>query len=293
LSRLSWKLSIDPKLAEGLAGVYRSYDVVGDIIIVKIPFDLEERRREIGRLLLERNPWARLVLRVAGKTNLDDRTRELERIAGGGPTLTKHREFGAVYVVDVAKVFFSPRLSYERWRVAQQVHHGERVANLFAGAGCFSIQIARQRAATVYSIDSNPDAIRCMRVALESNRLLGRVFPILGDSERVTSAMREIDRVILPLPAKADRFLGIASHMLGRRGIIHHYRECTGSRSECIPRSLRELEGRLSRVDEKGEFEVVGSRIVRSVGPRRWHIAHDILFRRDNMPTAIMRSKQI
>jgi len=280
LSRLSWKQSLGHKPTGDLAGIYRGYDVIGDIIVVKVPHSLEDRRREIGRLLLEHNHKARLVLRVKGETTADARTRVLERIAGGGPTLTRHGEHGAIYVVDVAKVFFSPRLSHERWRVAQQVQPGERIANMFAGAGCFSILIARHRTATVYSVDSNLDAVRCMRLGVASNRLAGRVLPILGDSERVSGSMSGMDRVILPLPAKADRFLGIASHMLGRRGVIHHYRECAGSRSDCVPRSLKELEDHLSRVEEEGHFDVVGSRVVRSVGPRRWHVAHDILFRR-------------
>ncbi len=280
MSRFSWKQSLGQKLPGDLAGIYRSYDIVGDIIVVKIPRSLEDRRAEIGRLLLEHNRSARLVLRVTGKTSPGVRTRALERIAGQGPTLTKHREHGAVYVVDVAKVFFSPRLSHERWRVAQQVQPGERIANMFAGAGCFSILIARHRPATVYSMDSNRDAVECMRLGVTSNRLAGRVLPILGDSERVSGGIAGIDRVILPLPAKADRFLGIATRMLGRRGMIHHYRECAGRRSDCVPRSLKELDDRLARVEEEGHFRVVESRVVRSVGPRKWHIAHDILFRR-------------
>jgi len=280
LSRIPWKQSPGRKVTGDLAGIYRSYNIVGDIIIVKIPRSLEGRQAEIGRLLLQNNHRARLVLRVRGKTTAETRTRALERIAGNGPTQTRHREHGAVYVVDVAKVFFSPRLSHERWRVAQQVQPGERIANMFAGAGCFSILIARHTPTTVYSVDSNRDAVECMRQGVASNRLAGRVLPILGDSVKVCSAIKGIDRVILPLPAKADRFLGIASQMLGRRGVINHYRECAGSRSDCVPRSLKDLEDRLARVEEEGHFEIVGSRVVRSVGPRKWHIAHDILFRR-------------
>jgi len=118
LSPSSRKGLLGPEDAERLRGAYRSYDMVGDIIIVKIPGPLRPRRAEIGRALLRRNPRARLVLQVVGRTRAEDRTRRLEPIAGGGPTLTRHKEFGVTYVVDVSKVFFSPRLLHERYRVA-------------------------------------------------------------------------------------------------------------------------------------------------------------------------------
>ncbi len=279
MSRSCWKRSLDPRSAEELDGIYRSYDIVGDLIIVKIPRHLQERRGEIGRLLLQINHKARLVLQVVGKTTDDIRTRRLERIAGTGPTLTKHREYGTTYVVDVTKVFFSPRLLNERWRVARQVHPGEKVVNMFAGAGCFSLLIARYKKATIYSVDKNPEAMKCMMLGVASNRLVGKVIPLPGDAAEVCIGMPSIDRVILPLPAQADRFIGIAAEVIDQKGVIHHYREAEGRRCDCLSGSLQNLEGVLTQI-EGGEFKVLRSRIVRSVGPKRWHVVHDLLYHR-------------
>ena len=60
-----------------LAGAYRSYDVIGDIIVAKIPRKPGVREGKIGRVLLEANRRARLVLRVAGGTDPISRHREL------------------------------------------------------------------------------------------------------------------------------------------------------------------------------------------------------------------------
>ncbi len=246
-------------------------------MVVKIPPQLREFRHQIGACLLAHNRRARLVLQVVGPTVHGARTRRMEAIAGVGPAVTMHREHGATYVVDLGKVFFTPRLSQERRRVALQVKPGENVLNMFAGAGCFSILIAHTVSATVYSVDSNPAAIECMRQGLARNNLAGRVIPLLGDARQICKEMSAMDRVILPLPLQADDFLEDAIRVLGDRGVIHHYREVRARRSDCLPISSLELGRILEGLGGWGECQVTSSRIVRSVGRRRWHVVHDVV----------------
>ena len=129
--------------ARGPSAVYRSYDIVGDIIVTKIPEESKGREGEVGRALLDANPKARLVLQVVGGTERTTRTRDFRRIAGTGPTSTVHREHGASYFVDLSRAFFSPRLSHERRRISRAVDDGERILNCFSGVGSFSLMIAR------------------------------------------------------------------------------------------------------------------------------------------------------
>ena len=49
----------------------------------------------------------------------------------------------AAYHVDVAKAYFSPRLSHEHERVASLVQSGEVVTDLFSGVGPFSVLIGK------------------------------------------------------------------------------------------------------------------------------------------------------
>ena len=73
----------------------------------------------------------------------DFRVRELKLVAGENKTITKYKESGCVFAVDVEKCYFSPRLLHERSRIASLVKPGETVVNMFAGVGCFSIIIAK------------------------------------------------------------------------------------------------------------------------------------------------------
>jgi len=154
------------------------------------------------------------------------------------------------------------------------VRSGERIVNMFAGAGCFSLLIAHYKRATIFSVDKNPYAVECMRRGIAENRLVGRVLPVLGDAARVCSAMGSMDRVLLPLPSIADSFLPMASEMLVPGGTVHLYRESKGLKGECIPNSLKELEELLDAVPH--DLCLRGSRIIRSVGCKRWHVVHDL-----------------
>jgi tRNA (guanine37-N1)-methyltransferase len=258
-----------------LKGLFRSYDLIGDVVVTRIPPSLEGMRQEIGERLLKQNPRARLVLQAHGPTSSESRTRSMRVIAGGGTARTEHHEHDTTYVVDVEKVCFTPRLSHERLRVARQVRPGERVLNMFAGVGSYSLLIARMVGAIVYSLDSNPTAIECMKLGITCNDLVGLVLPILGDARRVFRTLPTMDRIILPLPSLADEVLGLAVELSALGGVIHHYREVRGLRGDCLGSSINDL-GELMEEAMVGDYEVLCSRVIRSVGRKRWHVVHDI-----------------
>ena len=87
--------------------------------------------------------------------------------------------------------------------------------------------------------------------------------------------MPTIDRVILPLPSLSDGVLGLSADLSAPGGVIHHYREVPGLRGNCLKGSLAALEGLLEGI-RVHEYEVLCSRVVRSVGRKRWHVVHDI-----------------
>lgn len=55
----------------------------------------------------------------------------------------QYRESGCVFKADLEHIFLSPRLAYERMRIAKKVFPGEMIINIFAGVGCFSTLIAK------------------------------------------------------------------------------------------------------------------------------------------------------
>jgi len=207
------------------------------------------------------------------------RLRNLEHIAGERKTETLHREYGCVFKVDLAEVYFSPRLSFERMRVGTLVGRGETVVNMFAGVGCFSLIIAKHSLARmVYSIDLNPAAVQLMRENITLNRLRRRVEAICGDAREVVAEqfLNAVDRVLMPLPEKAYEYLDIAVKALQEsRGVVHYYDFIHAGRGESpIDKGVDKVDKKLGELGV--EYVVTASRIVRMVGPRWYQIALDL-----------------
>jgi len=171
---------------ETLNFIYNSYDIIGDIAIIRLTNSSEEYGKIIAATIMKVHKNIETVLAQTTSVHGDFRLRELKYVAGENKTTTVHKESGCLFLVDVEKCYFSPRLFHERLRVAKQVKHGEIVVNMFAGVGCFSIMIAvHSAAAKIYSVDINPMAIHCMQENVRLNRVYAKVIPTFGDAKKL------------------------------------------------------------------------------------------------------------
>ncbi|MEM1673922.1 MAG: class I SAM-dependent methyltransferase family protein [Candidatus Bathyarchaeia archaeon] len=259
-----------------LASLPRSIDFIGDIAVVEIPEELEPHKYLIGEAVLKVYKRVRSVLAKSGAVRGTYRVRDYEVIAGSDNTETLHKEHGCKYYLDLRKVYFSPRLSYEHYRVASQVHDGEVVVDMFAGVGPFSILIAKMRSnVLVYSIDINPDAIGYLKRNIYTNGVEGKVIPILGDAREVigTRLTHIADRVIMNLPEKAAEFIDAACMALKPSGGIIHYYQF----SEAPYPIEKARESLINGVASAGKFieAILTERVVREVAPYKWQIAID------------------
>jgi tRNA (guanine37-N1)-methyltransferase len=199
-----------------------SYDVLGSIALVKLADEVKEYAHEIGEAIIATQKAIKTVCVDAGVVD-QFRTRAVSVVAGEKTTQTIHKEYGLVFKMDVAKVFFSPRLATERETVAKQVAAGEVVVDMFAGIGPFSIMIAKTRAPRiVYAIDANPEAIKHMAENIELNKVTS-VKPILGDAREQIAKLEPADRIIMNLPHDAREFLADAIRVLKPGGVVHFY----------------------------------------------------------------------
>lgn len=200
-----------------------SFDIVGDIAIMKIPDELLGYSEKLGEALLKTSPNIRAVFRDAGVKG-EFRIRELTRIAGTGDAETIHKENGTRLKTDPSKVYFNPRLSAERSRVASLVKPGEVVIDMFAGVAPFGCVICRNASpSAVYSIDLNPE---CEQFARENARLnrISNLYPMTGDSTVLVKNLPKADRVIMNIPQIADRFLPDALGCVKPDGIVHMHK---------------------------------------------------------------------
>jgi len=272
----------DVLTAEELALLPRSYDIIGDIAMIKLPEELMSKARLVGEALKRLHPFLRSVVTPVEKTSEVYRVRKVKVVWGDENTETVHKEHGCLFKVDLNKVFFNPRLSHERLRIAKQVRPGEVVLNCFAGVGTASIIIARvqPRVKVVYSVDINPDAYRYMVENIRLNKVEDKVVPILGDVREVVRDKLEgvADRVIMLLPAYARDFLDVAVKSLKPSGgVIHYYDEVGGrglKKQDLLNLALKRALEVLASFGK--EVKVLGGRVVRAVRPFTYHVALDL-----------------
>jgi tRNA (guanine37-N1)-methyltransferase len=212
--------------ADLLAEVPQAFDIVGDIVVIDIPPVLTPYAVLVGEAIMQTHHSVHTVLAKAGDISGVYRVRDYAFLAGEHKTQTVHREFGCSYHVDLAKAYFSPRLSHEHERVASLVGNGEVVADLFAGVGPFSVLIGKRNpTAKVYAVDLNPDAVELLKVNVKANKVTDRVFPVLADARAIaaTTLKGAADRVIMNLPETAIDFVDAACNALKPSGGVAHF----------------------------------------------------------------------
>jgi tRNA (guanine37-N1)-methyltransferase len=252
----------------------KSYDVVGDILIIEsMPPELMPHRKEIGIALLGLNSSVKTVLLKVGKVEGEFRVPRLEFLAGVEKYETIHLEYGVKLKVDVSKAYFSPRLGGERYRVSSSVSDGETVVDMFAGVGPFSIMIARKARARVYAIDLNSYAVKLIEANICLNRLKGDVLPFCGDARSLAKQFAGMaDRVIMNLPGHSLEFLDVASKLVKKEGgLLHVYVFAEEDPLENAESDFRDAAKKL-----KVGFEIRAMRVVKPTAPREWQVVLDV-----------------
>ena len=264
---------------EELKHFYNSFDIIGDIVILKVANDNVADAEAVAKQIMAIHRSVKTVFVQTSPISGDFRVRELKLAAGEDKTTTKYKESSCVFAVDVEKCYFSPRLSHERARIAGLIKSGEIVVNMFAGVGCFSVIIAKTVPQTkVFSIDVNPAAFTCMIENVKINRVYGKVSPLLGDSKEVIKAhlQGQADRILMPLPEKALEYLPYAVLALKPSGgWIHFYdfQHAEGNENP-VDKTKQSVAQKLGSLGVGYSF--VFSRIVRSTGPNWYQTVVDL-----------------
>lgn len=275
-------VEVPPSLRRSLPS---SFDVVGDVAVIKIPEELRPYREAIGRAILRWNPKIRTAVEDHGVKG-EHRVRKIEILAGEARTTTIHVEHGLRYRVDLARAYFSPRLATERARVANLVREDEVVADPFAGVGPYAILIARRRKPRrVHASDANAAAVDLLRLNVAANRA-DRVGVRHGDARTILPQIRPVDRVILDLPHSAIEFLPNALAALQSGGTVHLYRILKRAEEEETMQVIKAI------AHEAG-FRItnLGSHPVRAYSPTQHHIAFDVTVDRTSRPSVLGTSR--
>ncbi len=210
---------------EELACLVRSYDVVGDLVIIIIDEALVAKEHIIGEALLAMHKNVKVVLKRAGHYQGEFRQVPLKVIAGENRKTTICRENGVRISIGPEQAYYSVRSAAERKRIASQVRSGEDVLVMFSGVGPFPFVIANcSDAATVVGIEKNPQAHQFALANLVLNKKLQNISFYQGDVRDVLPGLdRHFDRIVMPLPKGADKFLELGLMNLRSNGQLHYY----------------------------------------------------------------------
>ena len=168
----------------------RGYYMVGDIAVLH---GEEPTRHEIDVIAGFRHPrgilWIKSLLDIT-------RTPETQMIWGSGGEVC-HKEAGFKYILDPEKVMFSMGNREEKARIARMVRNTprpERIADMFAGIGYFSLPLAGA-GADVHAMEINPVAFGYLVRSIEANHLSGRITPSVGDCRNLLAGT--YDRIVM------------------------------------------------------------------------------------------------
>lgn len=246
--------------------IRKSFDVIGEIVILEIPPELEDKKKVIGKAVLDFTK-RRSVYYKKSKVQGVTRTRELEFLAGIDDLETIHKEYGIRFKLNPSTVYFSPRLATERSRIVNEVNDGETIIDFFAGIGSFPISIAHVKDVKIYSVDINPEAYKYVNENIKLNKLVGEVIPIEGDIREVIDDLPPADRILMNLPGTAKDFLDVALNHLKSGGILNYYEFSSDYESV--------LE-RVKNIAYPRKINVIDIRKVKSQSPGIWHIGLSI-----------------
>ncbi|MDI9617249.1 MAG: class I SAM-dependent methyltransferase family protein [Methanothrix sp.] len=251
-----------------ILGRKASFETIGDIAVVE-----DDEPERVADAIMAVHRGIRTVLTPISDVEGEFRLRRYRYVAGEMKTITVHREHGIRYKIDLERAYFSPRLSTERLRVAEQVRPGDLVVDMFAGVGPFSLLIAK-RGARVIAIDKNPYAVKLLRENARMNRLDVEIRE--GDAAALTEDLAgQADHVVMNLPHSASIFLKEAIRTAKSGGVVHYY---TFAPEDDLYRDVRIIEDKARELGCEAAHLYRG--IVRSYAPRIYNVVIDFVVKK-------------
>lgn len=243
-----------------------SFDVVGSVAILEIHPELSKKEKIIASALLKLNKNVKTVCKKSGDRSGVYRLRKYKKLLGNGFE-TIHKESGCQFKLDIRKAYFSVRESTERLRIAEQAKPNEKILVLFSGIGPFGIIIAKkQPACEVDMVEINPAACGYAEENIRINKAGNQATNYCGDIRKIHGSLGKYDRVIMPLPETAYKFLDIALKHCKEGAAIHLY---------CIERNgSSETE---KEIKKHKNLRILGKRKVLPYAPGVWKVCFDLI----------------
>ena len=246
---------------EELRKVTRSFEIIGDVVLINLPDDVMHLKNLIVQAILSKHKRVKTILRKVGEVEGVYRVARYEPIYGS-ETETIVREHGCRFLVDPTKVYYSVKLSGERERIARLVKPGERVLVMFAGVGPYAIVIAKlSKPKEVVGVEINPKAVEYFRKNVVLNKVQDVVKVYEGDVRDIIPKLEgKFDRVLMPAPYSAEDFVYLLKDKVKEGGYVHYYTFAgEEEEDEILPKRVKELFRRHGMEVEIEKIKTCGS----------------------------------
>lgn len=234
----------------------RGFFVAGNVAVIH---GKKPDRAEVEEIVNFRHPEGVLWIESIFDVTRTPRT----EVIWGEVGEVEHHENGYAYIFDPRKVMFSPGNRIEKMRMAHLVSQSdapERVADMFAGIGYFSVPMAGS-GARVHAIEINPVAFGYLVRTIERNGLSDRIAPFPGDCRDLLTGT--YDRIIMGHFDAATMLPSALHH--ARPGTVVHVHSL-GPAEERIREALK----------GSGFCATISVHRVKKYSPRLWHVVQDV-----------------
>lgn len=197
---------------------------------------------------------------------------KMRLLAGDKNTEVVHREYGMLFKIDPRKAYFSPREAEERQRIAALAKNGERILVMFSGIAPYAIAVAKQKNCEIVCAEINKKAAEYANGNLRINKLAGSVENICADIKKVYKKIGKFDRILMPLPETAYKFLPEAFAAAKKGAVIQLY----GISEE--KNLFADVEEKAEKIAEKNGIKcrIIRRQKVLPFGVRMWKVRVDL-----------------
>jgi len=171
-----------------------------------------------------------------------------------------HRECGITYFLDPARIMFSMGNRVEKERIQSMIRPGERVADMYAGIGYFTLPVARA-GARVHAMEINPLSFSYLGRNIQENDFAHLVTADLGDCRECLAGT--YDRILMGHFSSLDRLPDALSH--SRPGTVLHVHSA-GVAADAIGTFL----------DGQKICARIKTHRVKKLGAHMWHYVQDV-----------------
>lgn len=257
----------------------RSFDIIGSgekaVAIIELEKSEMKNEKKIAEEIMQKNKIVKSVLVKMSARKKEIRTRDYKLVAGEKNTEVLHKEHGYLIKLDPQKVYFSPRESTERQRIADQIQKNETIMLMFAGVGAFAVAIAKKKPVQkIFAVEINKKAVEYAEENIRINKISHLIVPIRADAKKIPKEfLGKCNRVIMPLPLEAINFLDVAVKCLKKeKGVINLY--SVSEEKNLFKDVEAKIKDEFKKLNKK--YKIIARQKVLPYAPRKYKVRIDI-----------------